>query len=177
MKRLNQKGFSMIELLVVLLIIGILAAVAAPMFLASSDKAKASEAVAAIGSIRSAERIYAMQHGGSTFLDGEIYGAGSIGTQLGVDLSNAKYLSPESYKVVLATTESTFPVNGATAVVTPNTTVGFVVTADGSKSVQTASASDGKARNASEASNIRAKMDNSGVIVYSTDGGNNWLQW
>ena len=107
MKKFLQKGFSMIELLVVLLIIGILAAIAAPMFLSSADKAKASEAVAGIGSIRSAERIYAMQHGGGFVLpitDGSIYFQGSAGanTSLGVDLRNAKYFSPKAYTVAAA---------------------------------------------------------------------------
>ena len=107
MKKFLQKGFSMIELLVVLLIIGILAAIAAPMFLSSADKAKASEAVAGIGSIRSAERIYAMQHGGGFVLpitDGTVYFQGSAGsnTSLGIDLRNAKYFSPKAYTVATA---------------------------------------------------------------------------
>ena len=56
--RTNVKGFTMIELLVVLVIIAILAAVATPLFLANTKRAKASEAVATMGLIRQAQRDY-----------------------------------------------------------------------------------------------------------------------
>jgi type IV pilus assembly protein PilA len=184
MKRLNKKGFSMIELLVVLLIIGILAAVAAPMFLANSVKAKASEAVAAVGTIRSAMRVYAMQHAGAgsfADVDGDIYGGAgytAAATALGVTFNNAKYFSPECYTTTLSATEGAFPAN-ITPPLTATGTVDFVVTADGSRSVQMAAATDGKARNGNDGDldNIRVKMDNSGVIIYSMDGGANWIQW
>lgn len=51
-------GFTLIELLIVILIIGILAAIAVPMMRGNVDKAKKSEAVAALGTIRTAERLY-----------------------------------------------------------------------------------------------------------------------
>lgn len=42
--RLNQKGFSLIELLIVLVIIGILAGIAIPRYMSSTVKAKQTEA-------------------------------------------------------------------------------------------------------------------------------------
>ena len=57
-------GFTLVELLVVVIIVGILAAVAIPMYQGASDRSKASEAVAALGTIRSALRVYYAEHAG-----------------------------------------------------------------------------------------------------------------
>jgi len=58
----NKKGFTLIELVVVIIIIGILAAIAFPMMRGNIEKAKKSEAVAALGTIRTAERLYFVEH-------------------------------------------------------------------------------------------------------------------
>jgi type IV pilus assembly protein PilA len=50
-ENLLQKGFTLVELMVVIVIVGILSAVAIPNFLASTDKAKATEAKTQIASI------------------------------------------------------------------------------------------------------------------------------
>jgi len=57
----NRKGFTLVELMVVILIVGILAAVAIPLMQGRIDKAKWSEANAAAGSIRTAIRAYAAE--------------------------------------------------------------------------------------------------------------------
>ncbi len=59
--RKNQKGFSLVELMVVVAIIGILAAVAIPNFQRFQRKAKQSEAKAALGGISSAESAFFAQ--------------------------------------------------------------------------------------------------------------------
>jgi type IV pilus assembly protein PilA len=72
------KGFTLIELIVVILIVGILAAIASPMMKARVDKSKWSEACTSAGAIRTAIRNYA--------------GETSIATAqalAGVDLSDA----------------------------------------------------------------------------------------
>ena len=57
----NRKGFTLVELMVVILIVGILAAVAIPLMQGRIDKAKWSEANATAGTIRTAVRAYAAE--------------------------------------------------------------------------------------------------------------------
>ena len=54
----SRKGFTLVELLVVIIIVGVLASVAIPLMTGYVNRAKKSEAVAALGTIRSAERAY-----------------------------------------------------------------------------------------------------------------------
>jgi len=60
----NRKAFTMVELMVVVMIVGILAAVAVPMMTGRVDAAKWSEGKAAMGTIASALRAYAAEKGG-----------------------------------------------------------------------------------------------------------------
>ena len=56
--RKSKGGFTLIELLVVVLIIGILAAIAVPQYFKVVEKGKASEAMATLDSLRSAQERY-----------------------------------------------------------------------------------------------------------------------
>jgi len=83
----SRKGFTLIELMVVILIVGILAAVAIPLMRGRIDSAKWSEANAAAGTIRSALRAYWAEKGptyGSYVADlqGDVT---TFGTYLGID--------------------------------------------------------------------------------------------
>ena len=61
MKR--NSGFSLVELMIVIVIIGVLAAVAVPIYSNNVMKAKMSEADAALGSIRTMLRVYYGENG------------------------------------------------------------------------------------------------------------------
>lgn len=64
MKNLRSNGgFSLVELMIVIVIIGVLAAVAVPIYNNNVRKAKMSEADAALGSIRTQLRVYYGENG------------------------------------------------------------------------------------------------------------------
>ncbi len=65
----NIKAFTLIELMVVILIVGILAAASIPLMRGRIDSAKWSEANATAGTIRSAARVYEAEHGDLTGVD------------------------------------------------------------------------------------------------------------
>ncbi|MDD4273986.1 MAG: prepilin-type N-terminal cleavage/methylation domain-containing protein [Desulfobacter postgatei] len=65
--RNNQKGFTLIELMIVVAIIGILAAIAIPNFLTYQLKSKTAEAKTNLGGIRTGEEAYNAEH--DTYLD------------------------------------------------------------------------------------------------------------
>ena len=63
MKR--QHGFTLLELLMVVIIIGILASIALPRYLRTTERARMAEAVTMLGVLRSAEVRYSVQNSGN----------------------------------------------------------------------------------------------------------------
>ena len=62
MTRTNRKGFTLIEILIVVIILGILAAIVIPQFTNASKEAKQSSLVTQVQSMRSQIALFKLQH-------------------------------------------------------------------------------------------------------------------
>lgn len=112
-KMKKNSGFSLVELMIVIVIIGVLAAVAVPIYSNNVMKAKMSEADAALGSIRTQLRIYYGENGeyptltsGSYVMDGN----GTSGTEwhsMSTGELTGKYFTDSSYTIESSATAYT----------------------------------------------------------------------
>ncbi len=62
-RKVNQKGFTLVELLIVVIILALLAAIVVPQFASTTDDAKVSSLDTTLGNIRSVIDLYNQQHG------------------------------------------------------------------------------------------------------------------
>lgn len=85
----SQEGFTLIEMMVVIILVAALAAIAVPLYTQYLQQARTSEATGMIGAISAAEKTYKLKEGS--------YAAAAdnaaIKSTLGVDLADVKYFS------------------------------------------------------------------------------------
>jgi type IV pilus assembly protein PilE len=104
----NQAGFTLVELMIVIVIGGILAAVAVPIYQSNVSKAKMTECDAALGTIRTGLRVY--------FAGNGVYPTAASGTAVtavsGLDVSaddlTGKYFAAANY--TLESADSTYTI-------------------------------------------------------------------
>ena len=85
--RMQNSGFTLVELIIVVIVIGILAAVGMPQYTKAIEKARGAEASAGLQNIQQGEKIY--------FANNETYlnvGSAGIGDTLGLDSANQRAL-------------------------------------------------------------------------------------
>jgi len=63
MTRINKRGFTLVEILIVVIILGILAAIVIPQFTNASTDARNSSAKSMLQTVRSQVELYKLQHG------------------------------------------------------------------------------------------------------------------
>ena len=110
MKRSMQKGFTLIELMIVVAIIGILAAVALPAYQQYTAKAKFSEVVLATAALKTAVELCAQDQGAVTNCS-----SGTNGVPVDTTTANGKVASVTTAGgIITATAIATGGLNGQT---------------------------------------------------------------
>lgn len=131
----KRKGFTLIELMVVIFIVGILAAVAIPIMRGRIDSAKWSEGKAGAGSIRTAARAFCAEKGsawGGTWANVTLGDLGFtvVSAADGDDL-DGKYFTNEAYVVAFTGYDTyTITVTAASSLRTDKPASPAVITLD-----------------------------------------------
>ena len=126
MRESRRKGFTLVELMVVVIIVGILAAVAIPIYRTNVKKAAASEGAALLGGVLTAEKLYYAEN--TTYT--------SNNANLVVDPTGNKYftsytLSGVSAAGFTAATSGTGSVSGVTVTMTYTNAGGATISYSG----------------------------------------------
>lgn len=88
----KKAGFTLIELMIVIIIVGILAAIAVPIYSGFVKRARSSEAKATVGGIRTGQLVYHAEH--------QVYVTSGTFTErlttLGIDLTKNRWFRSEA---------------------------------------------------------------------------------
>ena len=194
----------MVELLVVLVIVAILAAVATPIYLANVQRSRASEAISTMALVRQAQRDFQISNGGYFNVStGAASGSGTIvdplpasvaaggvpvpvvaGADSGLDIEQgvAQYFGNTS--IIVDTTQA--GTAGASTMFTNPNVVDFLITATGNDSAPAAAAPvlgennqcvgnvTNCATKTAEVAAYIVEMDNSGRTFVSYNSGTDW---
>ena len=131
----KRKGFTLIELMVVIFIVGILAAVAIPIMRGRIDSAKWSEGKAGAGSIRTAARAFCAERGpnwGGVWANVTLADLGfNLVNAAGGDDLDGKYFTNEAYAVAFTAYDTyTITVTAASSLSAEKPTSPSVMTLD-----------------------------------------------
>ena len=115
----SQKGFTLIELMIVVVIIGILAALAIPRFMRATTKSKQSEAKNILKQIYAMERAYRQEYD-TYWGDGT---TASAAAQTGFARIGVDIMSTARYTYSIAATANTFTATATSGILDDDATV------------------------------------------------------
>jgi len=162
----TKSGFTLIEIMIVVAIIALLAAIAIPNYTRHTQRARASEAIATMTMIRQAIRDYFIVT--SVYYDvasGNLDQAPTTGVS--VDVGIAQYFSNAAFSI-----DGTSP--SSVRFASP-TAVDFIISVDGSASV--ACGTSNCAIHNAIVSDYRLEMDNTARTYVSYDAGTSWMEY
>jgi prepilin-type N-terminal cleavage/methylation domain-containing protein len=147
------RGFTLVELMVVVIIVGVLAAVATPVYMSNTRRAKLGEALATMGTMRAAENVYNTEFArflpvASPNLTNE---PNAAAPGLGINVDSNHYFDKACFSVTIDSSGL------------------YTITCDGSLAIS--------APQRNEIVDFRAELRTNGQSRRSFDSGRNWTNW